>query len=208
MRRSQEYRADYSEIHRLWNQIDLTKREKNKITKKEREMCVKHGLNSTHMFDPTMSYEQILREYYNGDVLMFATDMNAPAVRRLSIGDKTKSEEEIKNKLALEIDFSNVNSTAQLKAFLGLIVQQHSDNIGKAKTRANLSPNYKRILEAGDMMKKPGHKVTDVARKLFPEDFTEDRTRADHENAERKARNDLKAYRELVNGGYKHMSWP
>jgi hypothetical protein len=157
---------------------------------------------------------EILRTYYH--------DGKVALDREIKPGD-----------FLIRIDFSKVNSLKTLKAvvsellekrynfealeileikekeFMGEKAQQISF---KRKNKTNRPKSYKIdydiYLKVGRMKEYQGMTNEQIAKKIFPRDFQIDNENAKPESKIRQISNFYKKYKELVNGGYKKITYP
>lgn len=115
------------------------------------------------------------------------------------------------NELVLWIDLEKVNSIDALKQEVLNIIDHYwvtyCSEFKKARKSRKLI-DYDIILKVGDLREKDELKFQQIARRIFPRDFDENNESANPESAIKKVSNYYKKYRELVNGGWKNLTYP
>ena len=192
MRRKPEYKKDYKKVEELREKVRLKPNQSKWEAEEIRRLSAKYELGGGGVYDPDWSFEE-LKLYFEQEAAYLDTYINAPVLRGFPTDDG--------NKIRLEIDLSMVNKIAVLKEWVGVILQRQFDKINKGKKRKNQS-DLDVILKAGDMRKK-GLKYQEIAQKVDPHRFAEN-----PQSATRSMNDYCKTYDELVNGGYKDLTWP
>ena len=113
------------------------------------------------------------------------------------------------NVLRITINLDEINSVHEIKTrmladfeeALGLMKQSGK----KPKSRKRI--DYDAILKVGDL-KEEGLTYQQIAKRIFPRDFNNNNEKANPESAIRKVGQYYQKYRELVDGGYKDVTFP
>jgi hypothetical protein len=113
--------------------------------------------------------------------------------------------------LEISINFANVNSIDKLKSKLSEIIDlnwnmylAHCVHEGKIKKTRKLF-DYDMVLKIGDYKKNGKLTHKQIAKKIFPQDFNENNSKANPESAEKRVIKYHKKYKELVNGGWQGL---
>jgi len=197
MRRDEEYQADYKTFIR----DDTSVEDKGRLVSKY------FSHNALHMIDPNLSFEEtsdwdqenvVFPPFFTPGSIVFSPCAGKP--------------EEFVN-LQIKINFEHVNSIAQLKKHIsdeidvryqdllakGLIRRQIKEQKGGKKNVAE----YDLIVKIGDMKKKECKTDKDIARVIYPKVFKDN-----PRNAERKVNRWLNRYKELIEGGWREITYP
>ncbi len=209
MRRDPEYRRDWEKAQEIRKRVKLEEGLKKVLEEtgvmvyppeyqeeyeQELALCKKYGLglDRAYMFDPDKSFEELTE--YSPD---FYISMINPSAVTLSSPDKDPK------KVRIDIDFNNVNSIAELIRHVSDRLQEHYETISQDKTQRYGGIDYDLLLEVGDLKEKEHLKHQEVAQKIDPRKFREN-----PESAIRNVGHYYKHYKELVNGGYKDLTFP
>lgn len=115
------------------------------------------------------------------------------------------------NELVIWIDLEKVNSIDALKNQVLNIIDHYwftySSEFKKVKDSRKLI-DYDIILKVGDLREKDKLKYQQIARQIFPRDFDANNESANPESAIKKVSNYYKKYKELVNGGWRNLTYP
>jgi len=162
--------------------------------------------------DPRLAkYDSELREligYYKLDDVVFLRD-------RVSFenlhSSKQKELTEIifsPDRMLISIAIDKVNSPRALTKEVNKSIKEVWERI-QNKKREYIKKEYQIFIQVGDMHNK-GMKNEKIAEKLFPRSFRfdEDSDLNKQESAIRNVSHYLKSYKELVNGGYKNITYP
>ncbi len=223
MRRSPQYIADYKKVQQLRGKAEYPPDYKivkeNTVTypyiftpegKKEKEYCIKYHVASFHLPDPQKSFDELIGGKYEFDkqggirtkqpwkFLIYSKSFKPDAVRLYY----SRGEE---NRVRIEINFDKINSTCALKAYVSSLIQKHSEMLSKKKQTNET--DYDLILQVGTM-KENGMTNQQIAKKLFPRDFRFDNESAKPESKIRTIGYYYTRYKELINGGYKDLTFP
>lgn len=115
--------------------------------------------------------------------------------------------------LHIVVDFTEVNSLPELVSILSDELRFHFSTYtslrNKGSRKQRYSVDYEILLKVGDM-KREGKKNAEIARKLFPRDFTVAGKNAlqNPESAIRKIGHYYKKYQKLVDEGFKTLVYP
>jgi hypothetical protein len=116
------------------------------------------------------------------------------------------------SRIRLSIDFTRVNSLSQLKAEVNELLGFHFSNFVKRQKRSARKQTYnvdfRTLLRVGEMKEKERLTNQQIAKKIFPNDFKGEQWGRNPESAIRKVSHYSKRYKELVNGGYKDLTFP
>ena len=133
----------------------------------------------------------------------------------------------------LRIDFSKINSLKSCKKFVSELIEsyfkQSKTQISKIKdteflgekaslleftkepdqrNRQRYMVDYALILQVGDMKEKQNMTNEQIAKDLYPRDFDINNENAKPESKTRTVGHIYKSYKQLVDGGYKEISFP
>jgi len=205
MRRSPQYRAAWEKAQKLRKNAEkrqpgcigdspteTTLYDVLKEGKEEKEMAKSFGLSS-RLYDPNISWDQMSYSQRRGLVYM-AFGMRREVFRvRWPTDDNSK--------VSIDIDFNEVTSTDALKKYIIEFIDDFLLHYPEYK-RQPYKKKYVRILKVGDL-KDRNRDMTwpEIAEIIFPKD-------RDAESAVKKVQQDWNKYNELINGGYKKLTYP
>ncbi len=201
MRRNPKVRAAYRAVLKLRNRARFpassTKYYGTAEYLKERELKQKFAIpfRATLFPDPSKPYEEIAKEY--GSVLGLSTLFFRMNGARFGF-DPNDME-----KVTIRIDFGQVNSIEDLKAYLNQKIDEHlliCCCASNKRKRVNKT-DYDLILKIGQL-REQGLSNLEIAKIVYPKETSE------LENAARKVGLLSQRFNELVQGGYDALTFP
>jgi hypothetical protein len=105
----------------------------------------------------------------------------------------------------INVDFEKIRSLENLKSAVCAKLEMHYHNYKKKAGKKLYLADFDIILEVGDL-KEAGWTNQKIAKKIYPRLF--ENKDANHESTIRNISHIYKRYKELVAGGYKHITYP
>jgi len=234
MRLDPKYLADYKKVLKLRKKAKYPPGHKIEIKKgmieypyfltpeglKEKECCVKYGFAEPllSMPDPKQSWKELIggEPEFDGKKPMSHLQAWAHITAGWLIprGVTVSNKPDDKTRININIDFEKINSIAALKEHVAFLIQQHFDLRIKREMpdrKQSYSTGYDIILQVGIMKEKKKMTQAQIAKVIFPRAFKPESINANADavvNATRDVGHIYKRYKELVNGGYKNLTYP
>jgi hypothetical protein len=173
--------------------------------KKELEYCEKYKLSSGFLPDPEKSYADLFGtkpEGKKGEIRFNFSQILAhykmfvlkpKAVKLDSSEDKTQ--------INIAIDFNEVNSIDSLKIYVSDLIEEYAIKKLPQKSKLYMTTEFDKILRIGDMREIHKLKRAEVAKQEYPDDESP-------ESALTKVSYNHERYQNLINGGYKNITFP
>lgn len=223
MRRNLEVRKDYQKVKELRKKAayppDYRVEKGNLVEypyfstpegKKEREYCAKHDLSMSYFPDPDKRFDDLIggKPEFDGERYIFTAKqawghLFARNLRPRSISFRYNPKN--MNYVNIKIDFTKINSIAALKNCVSALLEKHSEKIMESEEakEQKYMIDYEIILMVGELKEKQGLKDQEIAKKIDPNKFKEN-----PQSATRNIGHLHKRYNELVNRGYKEITFP
>ena len=183
----------YREIGRIKYPLELRQEEEN-----HRNFCEKYDLKEGALPDPDKSYDELAgtdeKPKFEFTDAIFASC--------ISVTLPTNEN----NKISIEIDLAKVNSLKALKGCVSELIEMNYNAFVDEKSQ-KYKFNPIDVLTVGNM-KNEKKKNQEIAQKVFPRQCNPKNEKENTESAIRKVSHYYKRYKELINGGYRNLTFP